>query len=67
MAAIGSIEVRVLGNDHLYVSYSEGGRAKNAGFSSWQDFIEWLTQTVLVQNVTDASANTIHPVHPVLK
>lgn len=34
--------VRVLGNGAVFVQYSEDGKAKDAAFMSWPDFIAWL-------------------------
>jgi len=39
---IVNLNVRRLGNGHILVQYQEDGKAKDAGFSSWHDFIFWL-------------------------
>jgi len=38
---ITNMNVRALGNGHILVQYQEDGKAKDAGFNSWEDFIEW--------------------------
>jgi len=44
---ITNINVRVLGNGHILVQYQENGKAKDAGFSNWHDFSDWLLGKVI--------------------
>jgi hypothetical protein len=44
---ITNLNVRVLGNGAIFVSYQEDGKAKDAGFVDWHEFIHWLTDKVI--------------------
>ena len=37
-----NMNVRVLGNGAIFVGYQEDGKAKDAAFVGWNQFIEWL-------------------------
>ena len=37
-----NMNVRVLGNGAVFVGYQEDGKAKDAAFLGWSEFIEWL-------------------------
>lgn len=37
-----NLNVRKLGNNAILVQYQEDGKAKDAAFLSWIDFIAWL-------------------------
>ena len=41
-----TFNVRVLGNGAIFVQYGEDGKAKDAGFQNWDEFITWLTGKV---------------------
>lgn len=41
-----NLNVRVLGNGYIFVQYQEEGKAKDAAFISWEDFINWLQSKV---------------------
>ena len=43
---LANLNVRVLGNDAIFVSYNEDGKAKDAAFPCWADFIAWLSGAV---------------------
>ena len=43
---IANINVRVLGNKHIFVQYWDNGHARDAGFNSWAEFIIWLKATI---------------------
>ncbi len=42
-----NLNIRVLGNGAILVQYQEDGKAKDAGFLSWTDFISWLTEKTI--------------------
>lgn len=44
---ICNLNVRVLGNGAVFVQYGEDGKAKDAAFSDWKTFIDWLTSKVI--------------------
>jgi hypothetical protein len=39
---IVNINARVTGNAAVYVQYQEDGKAKDAAFVSWLEFINWM-------------------------
>ncbi len=43
---IVNVNARVLGNGHVFVQYQQDGKSKDAGFSCWDDFIDWLYNEV---------------------
>lgn len=43
---IVNLNTRVLTNKAILVQYQEDGKSKDAAFLTWEDFIEWLRQTV---------------------
>lgn len=38
-----NVNVRVLTNGAIFVQYQEQGKAKDAAFMTWQEFIDWLS------------------------
>lgn len=42
----GNINARVLTNGAVFIRYQEDGKAKDAAFMNWQEFISWLTTTI---------------------
>lgn len=42
-----NLSVRKLGNGAILVQYQEGGKAKDAAFGDWDEFIQWLAGKVL--------------------
>ncbi|MDB4552342.1 hypothetical protein N9016_01730 [bacterium] len=40
------MNIRVLGNGAVFVQYQENGKAEDAAFPSWKEFLEWLTEKV---------------------
>lgn len=43
---IVNLNVRVLTNGAIFTQYQENGKAKDAAFSSWQEFLDWLVTVV---------------------
>lgn len=43
---IVNLNIRVLGNGALLVQYQEDGKAKDAAYPNWEEFILWLTKIV---------------------
>jgi len=43
---IVNVNARITGNNSVYVQYQEDGKSKDAGFSSWETFIEWLAERI---------------------
>lgn len=43
---VANLNVRVLTNKAIFVQYQEDGKAKDAAFLTWADFIEWLAGLV---------------------
>ena len=43
---IVNLNVRVLTNNAVFVQYQEDGKAKDAAFLTWAEFIAWLTAKV---------------------
>jgi len=43
---IVNINARILTNNAVFVQYSENGKAKDAAFLSWADFITWFTKQI---------------------
>jgi len=41
-----NLNIRVLGNDAIFVQYQEDGKAKDAAFMNWAECIEWLQSKV---------------------
>jgi hypothetical protein len=41
-----NINVRVLSNGFIFVNYQQEGKAYNAAFLSWKEFIEWLGDNI---------------------
>lgn len=41
---ITNVNIRILGNKHVFVQYQRDGKAYDAGFKDWQEFIEWLKE-----------------------
>ena len=39
-----NLNVRVLGNGAILCQYQEGGKAMDAGFMNWGEFIQWLKE-----------------------
>lgn len=46
---IFNLNVRVLGNGAIFVQYQEDGKAKDAAFLAWGEFIAWLTKRVIAE------------------
>lgn len=44
--------IRVLGNGAVFVQYLENGKACDAAFMNWGDFITWLSGKVLPNEIT---------------
>lgn len=44
---IVNLNVRVLSNDAIFVQYQENGKALDAAFMTWEDYIAWLSAKVL--------------------
>lgn len=49
---IVNLNVRVLTNKAIFVQYLEDGKAKDAAFTDWLLFVEWLAKTVDVDYST---------------
>jgi hypothetical protein len=47
---ITNVNARVLGNGSILVQYQQQGKAKDAGFSSWDLFIAWLRTELKAEN-----------------
>lgn len=41
-SVVVNLNVRVLGNGHIFVQYQEDGKARDAGFPHWFAFLDWL-------------------------
>ena len=37
-----NLNIRVLSNGAIFVQYQENGKAFDAGFRNWEEFLEWL-------------------------
>ena len=37
-----NLNIRVLGNGFIFVQYQEAGKAQDAAFPSWKEFVTWL-------------------------
>lgn len=59
---ITNLNVRVLGNDAIMVQYQQGGKAKDAGFSNWFDFLKWLQQELDTQGSVIATGDPLWPI-----
>lgn len=44
--AIFNINARQLDNKAIYVQYQQDGKAKDAAFPSWPDFVLWLQKQI---------------------
>jgi UDP-N-acetylmuramyl tripeptide synthase len=44
---VSNVNVRITNNNAVYVDYSKNGKALNAAFMTWADFIKWLSAEVL--------------------
>lgn len=44
---IVNLNVRVLSNKAIFVQYQADGKALDAAFPSWQEFLEWLAPQVI--------------------
>ena len=44
---VTNLNVRTTGNGAIYVQYHEDGKAKDAAFVSWSEFVAWLSNKVL--------------------
>lgn len=53
-----NMNVRVLGNGAVFVGYNEEGKAKDAAFVGWDEFIKWL------EVKKDAGELASKPYHP---
>lgn len=46
---VANLNIRVLTNNAIFVQYQEDGKAKDAAFISWTEFLYWLSDTVSVE------------------
>ena len=53
---IANINARKLTNEAIFVQYTEDGKAKDAAFMSWQDFINWLAAKIEEEHQKQAAA-----------
>lgn len=44
---IVNLNVRTLTDKTIFVQYQEGGKAKDASFPTWKDFILWLAEITI--------------------
>lgn len=42
-----NLNVRVLGNGAVLAQYQENGKAEDAAFTGWDEFVQWLAGKVL--------------------
>lgn len=54
---VNNINARLCDNGAVFVQYDDLGKAKNAAFMSWADFITWLT----VRSQEDVKPMVLHP------
>lgn len=47
-----NLNVRVLGNNAIFVQYQKDGRSQDAAFPSWGEFLDWLAKEVGTKSYT---------------
>jgi hypothetical protein len=48
-----NMNVRVLGNNAIFVQYLADGKSHDAAFPSWKEFLKWLKPQVLEAPLTE--------------
>lgn len=54
--ALFNVNARKLGNGAIFVQYQQDGKAKDAAFSSWDEYVAWLKAEVDAEQSTENEA-----------